>query len=227
MKTLEKSLPIIVNDWLDSKEILKNNFSIGIPEGSYLELANSEVSSQYYEVLKILKQNSLPIKSFQLVEDINIYNDILDKITCAELYKVHKNWFQDYKNLYKPLSRESIEIGKSISNNELKLLLERARTDQKKIQSFMRDNKIDVWIAPVAPNLAPKGLNSTGDYRMNSFWSYCGLPVVSIPTGVNENNLPYSIQIIGQYGKDEELIKISKYIQKIIAVNNPLNEWEL
>ena len=91
----------------------------------------------------------------------------------------------------------------------------------------MRDNKIDVWIAPVAPNLAPKGLNSIGDYRMNSFWTYCGLPVVSIPTGVNEKNLPYSIQIIGQYGKDEELIKISKYIQKIIAVNNPLNEWEL
>ena len=92
---------------------------------------------------------------------------------------------------------------------------------------MFKDHNIDAWIAPVAPNLAPKGLQSTGDYSMNSIWSYTGLPVITIPTGVNNKNLPYSIQIVGEFGKDEDLLFISKCIEKIIGEKNLLNQWDL
>ena len=62
---------------------------------------------------------------------------------------------------------------------------------------------------------------------MNAIWSYTGLPVITIPTGVNENNLPYSIQIVGRFGEDEKLLQISKLIAKSLNTLPLLNEWEL
>jgi len=125
------------------------------------------------------------------------------------------------------MSRQSIEAGKIISPKNLALLLNKARKDQQSVQLLMMKNGIDIWIAPVAPDLAPFGIDSTGDFRMNSIWSYTGLPVITIPTGVNEKNLPYSIQIVGRFGEDEKLLQISKLIEKNLNILPLLNEWEL
>ena len=91
----------------------------------------------------------------------------------------------------------------------------------------MLANGIDAWIGPVAPDFAPLGIKTTGDYRMNSIWSYTGLPVISIPTGSNNKNLPYSIQIIGRFGEDEKLLEISKMVEAELNIKSLKNEWEL
>ena len=89
----------------------------------------------------------------------------------------------------------------------------------------MNENSIDVWIAPVAPDLAPRGLSSTGDYSMNAFWTYTGLPCISLPIGVNNINLPYSVQIIGKYGQDELLIQIACRINSLIGITELSCAW--
>ena len=93
--------------------------------------------------------------------------------------------------------------------------------------SLIQEHHISAWITPVAPYLAPKGLQNTGDFSMNSIWTYSGLPVITIPTGVNQINLPFAIQIVGQFGKDEELLYLSKFIEKIIGAKELLNQWNL
>ncbi len=223
---LEKTLPIIVENWSSQKPTLDKNIFIGIPEGSYLDLSKPHVLKQYLNIVQRLGR-PFHVKKVELVNDIANYNLTIDKITFAELYNVHSGWYEKYKELYRPISRQSIESGKKIPPNNLALLLNKARKDQQSVQSLMIDNGIDIWIAPVAPDLAPFGIDSTGDFRMNSIWSYTGLPVITIPTGVNENNLPYSIQIVGRFGEDEKLLKISQLIEKSLNILPILNEWEL
>ena len=105
-----------------------------------------------------------------------------------------------------------IEAGKNIDPNDLTLLIKKSKKDRQFLQMLMIEKGIDIWVAPVAPDVAPFGIDSTGDFRMNSIWSYTGLPVITIPTGVNQKNLPYSIQIVGRFGEDEKLLQISKII---------------
>ena len=155
------------------------------------------------------------------------YNRKIDEITFAELYKVHSVWFQRYKELYGPIVRKTIEAGKKISPEDFTSLTNRSRKDRKLLQMLMIEKGIDIWIAPVAPDVAPFGIDSTGDFRMNSIWSYIGLPVITIPTGINKNNLPYSIQIVGRFGEDEKLLQISKFIGESLKVPRILNSWEL
>ncbi len=223
---LERTLPIIVDSWSFSKPTSDQDICIGIPEGSYLNLSKPNVLKQYTNTVQRLEK-SFFLKKVEPVADILHYNRIIDEITFAELYNVHSDWYTKYKELYRPLSRQTIEAGKNIAPNNLALLLNKARKDQQSIQTIMIENGIDIWIAPVAPDVAPFGIDSTGDFRMNSIWSYTGLPVITIPTGVNENNLPYSIQIVGRFGEDEKLLQISKLIEKNLNILPLLNEWEL
>jgi len=226
LNLLEKTLPIIVDSWSSQKPVLDKNIFIGIPEGSYLDLSKPHILKQYLKVVQRLDE-SFHVKKVKLVNNITNYNRTIDKITLAELYNVHSGWYEKYKELYRPMSRQSIEAGKKISPKNLALLLNKARKDQQSVQLLMIKNGIDIWVAPVAPDLAPFGIDSTGDFRMNSIWSYTGLPVITIPTGVNEKNLPYSIQIVGRFGEDEKLLQIAKLIEKNLNILPLLNEWEL
>jgi len=226
LNLLEKTLSIIVDSWSSQKTTLDKNIFIGIPEGSYLDLSKQHVLKQYHNIVQRLEE-PFHVKKVELVNDIKNYNHTIDKITFAELYNVHSGWYEKYKELYRPISRQTIEAGKNIPHNDLVLLLNKARKDRQFLQTLMIESGIDIWIAPVAPDLAPFGIDSTGDFRMNSIWSYTGLPVITIPTGVNENNLPYSIQIVGRFGEDEKLLKISKLIEKSLNTLSLLNEWEL
>ena len=226
MNLLGKTLPIIVKNWNFQKCIHEKKIKIGIPEGSYLDLANNNISEQFYKTIKTLEKK-FNFKRLQFIKNITDYNDTLDQITFAELYRVHSVWFEEYKILYRPLSRQTIELGKNIEDKELVILLNKAQKAQRYVQSLMIDENIDLWIAPVAPDLAPEGIESTGDFRMNSIWSYTGLPVITIPTGVNKSNLPYSIQIVGRFGEDENLLQFATNIQNFLSIKPLLNEWEL
>ena len=226
LNLLDTILPIIVKNWKTKQKILNEQIVLGIPEGSYLDLAKSNILKQFLGVSKNL-ETQFEIKKTHLLNNISEYNDDLDKITFSELYSVHSKWFEKYRNLYKPISKETIELGKSISRDNLGVLLKKARIAQKYVQSLMLANGIDAWIAPVAPDFAPLGIKTTGDYRMNSIWSYTGLPVISIPTGSNNKNLPYSIQIIGRFGEDEKLLEISKMVEAELNIKSLKNEWEL
>ena len=226
LNLLDIVLPVIVNNWKINEKNMNNQTVLGLPEGSYLNLANPSILKQFLDVCNKL-ETRFEIKKIHLVKNISKYNDDLDKITFSELYSIHSKWFEEYKNLYRPISKETIELGKAISDEEFKSLLKRARKAQTYVQSLMLEKGIDVWIAPVAPDFAPEGIKTTGDYRMNSIWSYTGLPVITIPTGANEKNLPYSIQIIGKFGEDEKLLKISHMIEAVLKIKSLKNEWEL
>lgn len=135
---------------------------------------------------------------------------------AAEAYRIHEPWFDQYREQYQPLSLKELEAGRAISDIELKDLQRAAKHAQLQMQQTMRDLAVDVWLAPSAPDVAPAGLANTGDYRINSIWSYTGLPVISIPTGRNHQNLAYGMQIIRRFGHDEKLLQIAKRLQQCI-----------
>ena len=226
IELLEIILPVIVNNWENCNEKNDDQIVLAIPEGSYLNLAKSKILKQFNLTTEKMKSNFEVIK-LRLIKNISYYNDLLDKITFAELFSVHSPWFEEYKDLYQPLSKKTLMLGKKISEDELAAYLDEAKLIQNYVQTLMKDSKVDAWIAPVAPDFAPLGLKTTGDYRMNSIWSLTGLPVIAIPTGVNNKNLPYSLQIIGNFGEDEKLLQIAKMAVKNLNISQIQNEWDM
>ena len=224
---LEETMKVITKGWSPEHFPKKGEFKIAVPKGSYIDLADSEVLSQFSDFLEKINLNSYTVEKFPLVEDILTYNDELDELIHAELYDVHANWFKHYKNSYQPLSRKSIEAGKTVKSKRLDQLRSKTQAYSSWIYKFMKDNEIDLWLAPTAPTVAPRGLEYTGDFKMASIWTYTGLPVICLPTGVNSDNLPYSIQLIGRHGEDELLLHHAKNIKAIVGRLGLKNFWEL
>ena len=78
-------------------------------------------------------------------------------------------------------------------------------------------NFYDVIIAPATSGEAPKGLMATGDPLYSRDWTLLQLPAVSMPFGKGKTNLPLSLQIIGWYGKDHDLINYSASINDLLS----------
>lgn len=69
---------------------------------------------------------------------------------------------------------------------------------------------------PATPT-SPPGMESTGDPRCQSPWSYLGFPTVSIPIPRTRSGLPFGIQLAGPAGSDKSLLQFSLRIESALS----------
>lgn len=63
-----------------------------------------------------------------------------------------------------------------------------------------------IILVPAAPGPAPRGVDSTGDSRMNAPWTALGTPALSMPMPVAAG-LPLGLQLTGDHGTDARVIR--------------------
>lgn len=84
------------------------------------------------------------------------------------------------------------------------------------------ENGVDVIISPVAINTAPslkkfQNQKPTEAYVNDAFTvpaSLAGLPAISVPYG-SKGEVPIGIQVMGQYGNDEQVLSFAQTLQEI------------
>ena len=72
----------------------------------------------------------------------------------------------------------------------------------------------DVILTPAAPGEAPAGLDATGDPLFSRGWNLLQVPSVSVPFGFGTNGLPLSVQLVGRYGADDQLLAAAKWVYR-------------
>jgi Asp-tRNA(Asn)/Glu-tRNA(Gln) amidotransferase A subunit family amidase len=208
---------VILDEWQSQSNVGLRKMRLAIPDGPYMELASANCLKQFQSVVNKLSSAGCDVQNLQMFEDNETQIIALDRLTYAELYRVHAELYGDYKHLYKATTLAGLKIGKRIDNDELLELQKDALARRNSLEAIMRDENIDLWISPSAPDVAPLGLNSTGDYRMNSVWTHTGHPVVTLPSGKNPQGLPYGLQIVGRLHQDEFLLEAAQTIADIIG----------
>jgi Asp-tRNA(Asn)/Glu-tRNA(Gln) amidotransferase A subunit family amidase len=104
------------------------------------------------------------------------------------------------------------------STQELQAALLGREELRSEMETAAEGEGIDLWISPSAPGAAPSGLESTGDPVMNLPWTHSGLPSVSLPSGYNREGLPFGLQIVGSWYRDEEMLAWAKMLEKELRV---------
>lgn len=77
--------------------------------------------------------------------------------------------------------------------------------------------EFDAIIAPCATGEAPKFGSGTGDPIFCTLWTLAGLPCISLPLLVGDNNLPIGVQLIGPIEKDDRLLRTARWLQLHLA----------
>ena len=76
----------------------------------------------------------------------------------------------------------------------------------------------DVLLTYSAPGAPPKGLDSTGDPRLNRLWTLLGTPCVNVPTLVVEGGLPVGVQLIAPYGSDAKALAAARFVEQALKL---------
>ena len=184
----------------DSKPVL------GVPEGPYLQRASTAGPAQFEEVTARLAEAGYEIRRVETFPDFDEIYRRHNLIVAAEAARVHTDWYAQYHELYHPKTAELIERGKGIDDDTLAKALAGRMDLSAAVSALMDARGVDLWISPAAPGTAPAGLDSTGDPVMNLPWTHCGHPTLGLPTGRDENGLPYGLQLAARSYKDEQLM---------------------
>jgi aspartyl-tRNA(Asn)/glutamyl-tRNA(Gln) amidotransferase subunit A len=140
-------------------------------------------------------------------------------VMAVESAAFHGERLRRHPEDYLPEIRKLLEEGLSCSAAEYA----RCKEHQQQLKNEMKAcfEGIDAILAPATTEPAPD-IRSTGNPAFNSPWSYTGLPVVSIPSGQDEDGMPLAIQLVGPAWSEGELFSVAAWCETTLGIEPKL-----
>ena len=108
-----------------------------------------------------------------------------------------------------------LDEGLAVSPGEYQAALEHQRHFAASIHPLFEG--VDAFITPATPTTAPARLDTTGDPRFNSPWSYAGVPAACTPCGLDAAGMPAGLQLVGPHGGDAALLATAHWCEQQLA----------
>ena len=222
-----------------TKALNKNikGLKIGVPKEFFVEGINEEVKAKLEQAIEIYKKLGAEVEEFSL--DIAKYSlAAYYIIACAEAssnlgrfdgirYGYRTKNFTNLKELYKNSRSEGFgaEVKRRIilgtyvlSSGYYDAYYKKAQQVRTLVKNEFSKafEKYDVLLTPTAPNVAFEiGTKSNNPLEMyladicTVSVNIAGLPAISIPCGVNGDNMPIGMQLIGNKFEEEKILNVA------------------
>lgn len=190
---------------------------LAVPAGPYLDKVSPAGRESFEEACGKLRAAGYRVRELSAMPDFEEIRQRHFVIMTAEAARVHAGWYRRYADLYRAESKDLILAGQAVSASALDAALEGPGKLRRDLTAVMAENDVDLWIAPAATGVAPRGLASTGDSVMNLPWTHCGLPTLGLPSGKDPGGLPFGVQVVGQWHGDEALLAWAQGIEEALG----------
>jgi Asp-tRNA(Asn)/Glu-tRNA(Gln) amidotransferase A subunit family amidase len=108
---------------------------------------------------------------------------------------------------------ERIEAGRRVNAVEYVAALEARQTYYRTVQELFTD--YGTILTPAALGPAPKDHDTTGNPVFCAFWTYLGVPAVTLPL-LEVDGMPLGVQLIGPRGDDGRLLRTARLFEKFV-----------
>lgn len=142
-------------------------------------------------------------------EGPNIVSTIM-AYEAAQIYSsLSEHFSQDLSQALKDLITEGSQLSRAT--------YESALAHREQLRQRWQESNVDFDGILTLPALgpAPKGLTSTGDALFCKTWTLCGIPAITLPTGISPQGLPLGTQLLGRWGEDESLLRTALWCESI------------
>ncbi len=222
VKGMELASEALIPSWKSEFSSRVSRPVLGLPHDSYLQQADRKGLKNWEESKKTLDKAGYKLVKTAILEDIEEINQAHNTLVAYEFARVHENWFEDHGQRYRKETVELIKTGQKIEKKEYLQAKEARLHRREELHNRMRRNGVDIIISPAAPGPAPQGIDSTGDPVMNLPWTNTGLPAVTVPSGISAQELPFGLQLVAEYERDEKLLKWADEIAGILQAESKL-----
>lgn len=138
-------------------------------------------------------------------------------IMAVEGAAFHQPMYQRQAEDYQPKLREMIGRGLHTDAVSYSRALERRR--QFIIDMELLAEKADVLLTPSTPSPAQADLTNTGNPLFQGPWTSCGLPAISIPSGLAASGLPLGIQLVASPFAEARLLAAARWCELVLDVH--------
>jgi aspartyl-tRNA(Asn)/glutamyl-tRNA(Gln) amidotransferase subunit A len=178
----------------------KTDFRIGLVRQPFFADLDEDIELAMNEAIEVIRRMSH--MSSQVME-VDLPS-VPTAVQAPEVYAVHKNYYANSPELYRPWMRERLAqaaVADTASYVEDRFALERVRRTVNDVFA-----EVDLLITPTTPvppitieealNMSPSPAGEVWLRNTRPFNAY-GLPTVSIPCGFTKAGLPIGLQISG------------------------------
>lgn len=208
---------VLLDDWRSGVSARADRPPIlGVPDGAYLEQMQPASRGAFEKQLAGLEAAGIRIERVHCLAEIEEIGARHRNLMSVEFARVHEDRFARFAPLFAPHAAMLVDRAHSLGPGaENRGRAGRAEL-RGELESLMREEGFDLYIAPAAPGPAPSGLQTTGDARMNVPWTQAGMPCLGIPAGHARSGLPLGVQVIAGFGRDEELLAWAPRLESVL-----------
>lgn len=189
---------------------------IGVPSQYFQEKSTSEVWAHTQAVANQLAAAGAEIVEIGLPGSFSSSHSVQRIVMNVECAAYHEQFHADQAEDYGPRVRAGMEMGMLIpATKYLQAMRLRRQFRQDMVQMVQQ---VDAVLTPTTPAPAPKDRNTTGDASFQAPWTSCGLPTVTIPSGLSENGMPLGVQLGGLPFEEGTLLGIAKWCETTLGV---------
>ena len=90
-------------------------------------------------------------------------------------------------------------------------------------QQFITDmrrlaERVEILLTPSTPTPSLPDLTNTGNTMFQGPWTSCGLPAITLPSGLAASGLPLGLQLVGQYMGEAQLLAAARWCERTLNV---------
>ena len=174
-----------------------------------------EVLNNLESVRERFKAAGAAVVELRLPPSFEYVIDGWDTIKFTELSAYHRPVFMTHHDQFPPKVKDRIETGLKIPGYKYVEALRQRIAFQEEMRECLES--VDAVLMPVAYSTAPEGLGSTGSSIFNRPWTYSGFPAMSIPCGVDQNGLPFAVQLAAQPMAEDRLLAVSAWCESVLG----------
>ena len=206
-----------VPDYLQQMRAGSNPPRIGLVKEFFFDRSTPEVRRHTEAVVQKLAQAGAQVEEIGLPASFGTVHSCQRIVASVEAAAYHEQFFQTRADEYGPRLRESIEMGMLIPGVRY-IQAQRLRRQFRQDMIEMA-KRVDVILTPATPAPAPKDLSTTGDPVFQTPWTTCGLPTITVPSGLSESGLPLAIQLGNLPLEEGKLFAAARWCEDVLGVS--------
>ena len=123
--------------------------------------------------------------------------------------------YAHHRDALPPKLRAYLDGARAVTPGQYDEARRRSRRGRDAARAFFAE--VDVVVTFAAPGEAPDTRDSTGDSRFNRLWTLLGVPCATVPVARGPRGLPTGVQVIAGFGRDEQVVAVTKAIENLVA----------
>jgi len=155
-------------------------------------------------------------------------------IRRAEASEVHEHWILERPEEYGPDVRRMLEEGLGIRAVDYVRAVRMREVLRGSVEGALRD--LDALVLPASPLTAPEVGTKTvlvGGREVDVYtallsftmpFNLTGHPAVVVPYTLSSEGLPISMQLVGKYARDHELLAVAMEVERALGLKKKFNE---